>query len=162
MTKTTSIPDEIPIEDFARLIGVTPRTVRNYVAEGTVTSGVRGKVLLNPSIRNLIDAARVARPDSQLDRARARALDARTRAQELRIAREDRQLISMDEALAAIEETTAVFVVGIESLPARLTRNMSIRAELEEIVFKVREEVAEKIGKRADVLMKGVENEHGN
>lgn len=158
MTKS-SLPEEVTIDDFAKLIGVTPRTIRNYVAEGTVTSGVRGKVLLNPSIRNLIDAARVARPDSALDRARARALDARTKTAEQRLAREDRQLISMDEALAAIEETTAVFVVGIESLPARLTRNMNIRAELEDMVFKVREEVAEKIGKRADDLQKGNGNE---
>lgn len=160
--ENTSMPDEVPIDDFAKLIGVTPRTIRNYVAEGTVTSGGRGKVRLNPSIRDLIAAARVARPDSQLDRARARALDARTRAAEQRIAREDRTLISMDDALAAIEEVTATFVVAVESLPARLTRNLQIRTELEDIVFKVREEVAEKIGKRANNLQNGVEHDDGN
>lgn len=158
MTKTTTIPDEVGIDDFARLIGVTPRTVRNYVAEGVVTSGGRGKLKLAASVQGVVAAAKVAKPDSQLDRARARALDARTRAAELRIAREDRALISMDEAMAAIEEVTAVFVVGIESLPARLTRNMNVRAELEEMVFKVREEVADAIGKRARNLENGVEH----
>lgn len=162
MTKTTAIPDEVPIDDFATMIGVTPRTIRNYISEGIVTAGGRGKVLLNPSVRNLIDEARKDRPESVLDKARARALDARTRAQEMRIAREDRALISMEDALAAIEEVTAAFVVGIESLPARLTRNMSIRAELEDMVFKVREEVAETIGKRARNLEKGIEDVEGN
>jgi len=162
MTKTTAIPDEVPIDDFAKLIGVTPRTIRNYVQEGIITSGGRGKVRLVESVRGVIDAAKIARPDSQLDRARARALDARTRAAEQRIAREDRATISIEDALAAIEEVTAVFVVGIESLPTRLTRNMQIRAELEEMVFKIREEVAETIGKRAHNLQEGTENVEGN
>ena len=160
--KNTLMTDEVSVEDFARLIGVTPRTVRNYIAGGVVTSGGRGKVRMNPSIKDLIDQAKVARPDSQLDRARARALDARTRAAEQRIAREDRTLIPIEDAMAAIEETTAVFVVGIESLPARLTRNLQIRAELEEMVFKIREEVAETIGKRARNLQEGTENVEGN
>ena len=160
--KNTSIPDEITIDDFANLIGVTPRTVRNYISNGTCTSGGRGKVLLRQSVQGCIAAARVARPDSLLDKARARALDARTRAQEQRIAREDRATISMEDAMAAIEEVTAVFVVAVESLPARLTRNMNVRAELEEMTFKVREEVADAIGKRARNLEQGTDDVEGN
>ena len=152
MTKTTAIPDEVSIDDFAKLVGVTQRTVRNYVQEGTVTSGGRGKVLLNPSIRNLIDAAKVARPDSQLDKARARALDARTRAQEIKTAREEGRLMEFDEAMALVEDLTGLFVSAIESVPARFTRDMKVRLNLEKVVFDVREEVSKEMAKRADEL----------
>ena len=154
--KTTSIPDEISVDDFARLIGVTPRTIRNYVVEGVVTSGGRGNVLLNPSIRNLIDHAKVARPDSVLDRARARALDARTRAQEIRTAREEGRLIEFDEAMALVEDVTGLFVAAIESVPARYTRDRDKRADLERVVFDVRTDVSNDMAKRADELLKEV------
>lgn len=155
----SEIPDDIAVNDFADLLGVTPRTVRNQINEGIITRTGRGRIALKSSVRALLDTARQDRPESSLDRARARALDARTRAQELRIAREDRTLISMEDALAAIEEVTATFVVAVESLPTRLTRNLQIRAELEEIVFVIRQEVSEKIHKRADELAKGIDHD---
>lgn len=154
--KNTSMPDEVAIDDFAHLIGVTPRTVRNYISEGIVTSGGRGKARLNPSVRNLLDAAKVARPDSVLDRARARALDARTRAQEIRTAREEGRLIEFDEAMALMEDITGLFVAAIESVPARYTRDMKTRLALEQVVFDVRTDVAKSMAKRADELMKEV------
>jgi len=152
MTKTTSLPDEIAIDDFARMIGVTPRTVRNYVAEGVVTSGGRGKLKLAASVQGIIAAARIARPDSQLDRARARALDARTRAQELRIAREEGTLFPFEDAMALVEDLTGLFVAAIESVPARYTRDMKIRLALEQTVTDVRNDVSKDMAKRADEL----------
>lgn len=155
MSKTL-IPDEVSIEDFAKLIGVTPRTVRNYIQDGTVTSNSRGKVRLNPSVRDLISAARISRPDSTLDRARARALDARARAQELRSAREEARLIEMDEVLALVEDLTGIFVAAIESVPARYTRDMNTRLALEQTVFDVRSDVSDRMAKRADETRKEV------
>ena len=153
--KITVVPDEISIEDFARMIGVTPRTVRNYITEGVVTSGGRGKIKLAASVQGVIAAARVARPDSVLDRARARALDARTRAQELRSAREEKTLIEMDEAMALVEDVTGLFVAAIESVPARYTRDMKMRLALEQVVFDVRTDVADRMSKRAAELRNG-------
>ena len=156
MNSKSSIHDEVSIDDFANLIGVTPRTVRNYIADGVITSGGRGKVRLNPSVRDLLAAARVARPDSVLDRARARALDARTRAQELRSAREEGRLIEFDEAMALMEDVTGLFVAAIESVPARFTRDMTVRLDLERVVFDVRTDVSNDMAKRADELLKEV------
>lgn len=156
MTKTTSIPDEVGIDDFARLIGVTPRTVRNYISEGVCTSGGRGKLKLAASVQGVIAAARIARPDSQLDRARARALDARTRAQELRIAREEGTLFPFEDAMALVEDLTGLFVAAIESVPARFTRDMKVRLALEQVVFDVRTDVSKSIEKRAGELRKEV------
>lgn len=155
MTTKTSTPDEISVEDFAKMIGVTPRTVRNYVAEGTVTAGGRGKVRLVESVRGVIDAAKVARPDSLLDKARARALDARTRSQEIRAAREEKTLIEMDEAMALVEDLTGLFVAAIESVPARYTRDMKVRLALEQVVFDVRTDVSKSMAKCADGLRIG-------
>lgn len=155
MSTKPSIPDEVSIDEFAQLIGVTPRTIRNYISEDVVTSGGRGKVRLVESVRGVIDAARIARPDSALDKARARALDARTRAQEIRTAREEGRLIEFDEAMALMEDITGLFVAAIESVPARYTRDRDRRAELERVVFDIRTDVSNEMAKRADELRKG-------
>ncbi len=154
--KNTELPDEVPIEDFARLIGVTPRTIRNYVADGTVASGSRGKVKLAASVQGIVAAAKVAKPDSQLDRARARALDARTKAQEIKLAREQGDLIPYDEAEALVEDLVGLFVSHIESVPPRFTRDMKIRLELEKTVFDVRNSFVEAIEKRREELEKEI------
>lgn len=159
MTTKSVIPDEISVEDFARIIGVTPRTVRNYISEGVVTSGARGKIRLNPSIRDLIDAARKNRPDSQLDRARARALDARTKAQELKLAREQGEVIAYDDAEALVEDLVGLFVSHIESVPPRFTRDMKVRLELEKTVFDVRNDFVEAVRKRREELQKEIKHE---
>lgn len=153
--KNTSMPDEVAIDDFAHLIGVTPRTIRNYIADGVVTSGSRGKVKLVASVQGVVAAARVARPDSLLDKARARALDARTRAQEIRTAREEGHLIEMDDAMALVEDITGIFVAAIESVPARFTRDMKVRLDLEKVVFDVRTDVADRMSKRVSELRNG-------
>lgn len=153
---------EISASDLGNILGISERRVRQLAAEGKIPKPARGKFDGPACVRAVLEAARADRPESALEKARARAIDARARAQEIKIAREERELISMEEAMAAIEEVTAAFVVGIESLPTRLTRNMQIRAELEEMIFNVREEVADKIGKRAENLRKGIEHDDGN
>ncbi len=155
--KNTVIPEEISIDDFAKLVGVTPRTVRNYIHEGICTSGGRGKIRVVESVRGVIDAAKIARPDSALDKARARALDARTRAQEIRTAREEGRIIEMDDAMALVEDLTGLFVAAIESVPARYTRDMNTRLALEQTVFEVRSDVSDRMARRADELRKEIE-----
>lgn len=149
------LPDIVSVDDFADLLGVTPRTVRNYIADGTVTSPQRGKVAIRASIRALIERSSKPKEVSALDKAREAAVRARAEATDQRRRREARDLIDLADAIEAIDLATGVFVSAIESVPARATRDVRDRAALEAAVYAAREDAANRLARLAEDLENG-------
>mgnify|MGYP001767213445 CR=1 FL=1 len=146
----------ISATDLGNLLGISERRVRQLAAEGRIPKPSRGKFDGPACVRAVLEAARADRPESSLDRARARAIDARAKAQELRTAREEGALFPFDDAMDIVEDLTGIFVAAIESVPARFTRDRDKRADLERVVFDVRTDVSKSMARRRDELMKEV------
>lgn len=150
----------ISASDLGNILGISERRVRQLAAEGKIPAPTRRKFDGPACVRAALAAARADRPESTLEKARARAIDARARAQEIKTAREERELISFDAAMDAFElfsdSANTVFV----TLPASFTRNLEEREKLDDLIFTVRTELSEKLAELAKNCLEG-NNEHG-
>lgn len=126
----TAFPEEVTAEDLADLLGVTPKTVRNHADRGVVVRSGRGKYLLAESIRNLLADARKASRNNDLDKEQLALVREKRRAAELRNAQAEGELIELEEATAVLDEVIATFRVGLDGLPARITRDVSLRKQI--------------------------------
>jgi phage terminase Nu1 subunit (DNA packaging protein) len=125
------LPETVPIAALAELFGVTPRHVRNLLEGAKVKSTVRGQWPLAEAVKAILAQAREAREPDALAAARARALNARAKAQEIALARQERDLIPLDEAVEVMDEYTATVRELMDSIPARVTRDLELRRKIE-------------------------------
>lgn len=126
----TSIPEEVSAEELAALLGVTPKTVRNHADRGVVVRSGRGKYLASASIRNLLADARKASRSNELDREQLALVKEKRRAAELRNAQAEGELIDLEEAFAVLDTIIATYRIGLDSLPARITRDVALRHKI--------------------------------
>lgn len=127
---TTDFPEEATAEQLADLLGVTPKTVRNHAQRGVVVKASRGKYLLAESIRNLLADARKASRSNELDAEQLALVREKRRAAELRNAQTEGQLIELEEAFAVLDQIVATFRIGLDGLPARITRDIALRKQI--------------------------------
>lgn len=146
--------------EIGNLLGISERRVRQLVSEKKIPAPTRGKFDGPACVRAVLDAARADRPESTLEKARARAIDARARSQEIKIAREERELIPFDAAMDAFELFSGAVNTAFITLPARFTRNLEEREKLDDLIFAVRTELSEKLAELAKKYLEG-NNEHG-
>ncbi|MFG1286555.1 hypothetical protein [Xanthobacter versatilis] len=131
MTKT-GFPEEVTADELATLLGVTPKTVRNHADRGVVVKASRGKYLASASIRNLIADARKARRSNDLDREQLALVKEKRKAAELRNAQVEGELIELDEAFAVLDSIIATYRIGLDGLPARITRDVALRKTIKD------------------------------
>lgn len=149
----------ISASDLGNILGISERRVRQLAAEGKIPAPTRGKFDGPACVRAVLAAARADRPESALEKARARAIDARARSQEIKIAREEHELIPFDAAMDAFELFSGAVNTAFVTLPARFTRNLEDREKLDDLIFTVRTELSEKLAELAKRCLEG-NNEH--
>ena len=150
---------EFSASEIGSILGISERRVRQLAAEGKIPKPTRGKFDAPACVRAVLDAARADRPESSLEKARARAIDARARAQEMKIAREERELIPFDDAMESMELMMGAVNTAFVTLPARFTRNLETREKLDELIFVIRTELADKLHELSNRYLQG-KNEH--
>jgi phage terminase Nu1 subunit (DNA packaging protein) len=146
---------EISASDLGNILGISERRVRQLAAEGKIPKPTRGKFDAPACVKAILEAARSDRPESALEKARARAIDARARTQEMKIAREERELIPFDDAVEAMELKMGAVNTALTTLPARFTRNLEIREQLDDLVFTIREEISNKLEELSKKYLEG-------
>lgn len=128
----------ISAAELARLVGVTPSRISQLVAKGALPGPEA--LTLSGGVRAFIRARDEDRRSTQQSAAAARLQDARARGVELRNARLDGRLIDLEEHRQILTEVVAAWREGLETMPARASRDLDQRAKLEEAVnetFKV-------------------------
>ncbi|MDI4656021.1 type IV toxin-antitoxin system AbiEi family antitoxin domain-containing protein [Xanthobacter autotrophicus] len=128
--KATIFSEEVSADDLASLLEVTSKTIRNLADRGVIVRASRGKYLLAESIRNLLADARKASRSNDLDKEQLALVREKRRAAELRNAETEGRLIELDEAFAVLDQIIATYRIGLDGLPARITRDVTLRKQI--------------------------------
>jgi hypothetical protein len=137
----------IPVDVAAKLLMVTPEWVRRLTKDGWIAKTDRGRYrvvdVVQGYIRFLKDEARRSSKTASLSRLQ----DIRTRKEELAVAQTERELVPLVEAMTLVDEVAGAVVARINAIPARLTRNIEQREQLQREVDDALTEVADRIAK---------------
>jgi phage terminase Nu1 subunit (DNA packaging protein) len=112
-----------PVDAIAKLLNLTPRRIRQLVAEGIIPRVERGKYDLIRSVRGYVKylqeraEGRGVEP-SGLHEERMRLLTTQAEHKELEVAALYRSLLPFDEVVAAWEQLTAAFRARCLTIPS--------------------------------------------
>lgn len=143
---------DLSAEEMAKVIGLTPRRVRQLAAEGVVQrADRRGRYRLVPSVASYCATLSSGERDAGLAPIRQERL-VRLRMEN---AARDRELISMDEAAGVVDQLTGAFLSSLNGLPARVTNDVRERRRLEAIIDAERQRLADKFAEIQAKLTSG-------
>lgn len=155
------LPEAVPIEALAQLLGLSSRQARNLLAEAGVQPVSRGRWPLAPAARALFAKAREARGTNHLAAARVEAIKAATARTALQTAREARDLIPVEDARLALDVLTGVVREELDSLPRRLARDRLDLARTERECRAALERIAAALERQARACQTGAfEEDH--
>jgi len=150
--------ETIPVDVAAKLLMVTPEWVRRLTRDGWIAKTDRGRYrvvdVVQGYIRFLKDEARRSTKTASHNRLQ----DIRTRKEELAVAQTERELVPLVEAMTLVDEVAGAVVARINAIPARLTRNMEQREQLQREVDDALTEVADRIAKLSRSYRSGDED----
>ena len=145
----------ISLDQAARLLMVTPQWVRKLVREGWITALGRGSYPLVGVVQGYIKFLKDEERKSTKTAAASRKDEARTREIEQRIAERDRRLIDLEEHDAVLDEVVGTIKASFVGLPARVTRDLDLRAKIEAEVDDVFRSAAARLAQRGAELREG-------
>ena len=135
-------PVALGVTEIEAMSGRTVRWVQNLAKDQGIEKDGRGKYRLGSLIRGLIAHYEEIIERGSKSAASSRVTDARTREIELRIAQQERSLIPVEDAIAAIDLTCGIVNEQLGSLPARFTRDLKLRRQVEAEVVAIRQRIA--------------------
>ena len=143
--------------EAAELLQITPRRLQQLAAEGWIPRGKRGQYTVGGVVQGYVRSIRDEKAKSSKSAGEDRIREMRARQLELEIAREERVLIPTEDAIAAMEEVVGMVRADLSGVPARLTRDIERRREIEQAINAVLARTAERLGKSAAALETGSE-----
>ncbi len=128
----SELPEIISVDDFANLLDVTPRHVRNLVSEGVVTSAGRGKIALKTSVKGVLDYAKRS-ADRDAEAASRAALNAiRAKREEAKLAILSGRYMPVDDVNDLFVEAIGVIRHAFDVMPARIAgKDWELRRRIE-------------------------------
>lgn len=150
-----SLPETVSTTALAGLLGVSPRQVRNRMDAAGVKSAVRGEWPLGASIRALLAAADRKGEPNPLATARARSINAQARQRELALARDEGRLIDREVFSHAFDQVMGAIIEQLDGMPARITRDITLRRRIEGEIRDARLRAVASIQKAAERLAAG-------
>ena len=139
----------------ARLLGVTPRRLRQLSDEGWFKPASRNEWSLIGVVRGHIEYMEDRIQKASKTASSTRLQDARAKEVELRIAQKDRTVIDLSEAQDATDKMAGIYLHSITGLPARITRNTSERKRIELICDKERTRLVERFAEIGESIQTG-------
>lgn len=137
----------ITLEQAGRLLGgLSAERIRQLIKEGFIPRAAPGRVLMVAAVQGYIRFLKELASKQTKTTADSRVRDARAQEIEMRNAERMRTLIPLDEALAIMDEYTAVVREAMDSIPARVTRDMELRRKIEAEVNAAHEKIAKAHG----------------
>lgn len=128
-------------QSIASHLFISKTRVRQLVSEGVIAEGAT----LDEAREAYLGFLRVAATRRGDNSAEARRLaEAKARAIELKIARDEGELVPTEEAVALTALLVSEFVTRLDALPARVSRDLTIRRRIEEELDAIREAMADR------------------
>jgi phage terminase Nu1 subunit (DNA packaging protein) len=125
------IPKEISTQEAAALLEITPHRLRQLIAEGHIAQAKRAKVGLVGAVQGYIRFLKDDTRRSSKSASASRVQDARAREIDLKIAEREGRLIDAVEHRDLFAESFGIIKSGLDSIPARVTRDMALRRKIE-------------------------------
>jgi hypothetical protein len=123
--------------------------VRQLVKEGWISKDKAGAIRLGDAVRGYVKFLRSRATRSASD---TRIRDARAKEIELRTAQRAHELCETEEALAVVDDIFGMLKSDLMSLPARVTRDLAIRRDIEKAVTDVLNGASARLEARAETL----------
>lgn len=147
----------ITMEQAGRLLDVTPDRIRQLVRAGYISKAGPARVSLVSAVRGYIRSIKEAAQRRTKTAAEARVRDARAKEIEMRNAVRMRELIPIEDGIAALDFLVGSVREALNSIPARVTRDIELRRQIEAEVNAAQAQIAEALRAASDVARKGGE-----
>lgn len=134
--------DLITIEVAARLLMLTPQRVNQLIAAGYIAKPKRGFTTIVSAVQGYIRFLKEDAKKTSRSEASSRAVDARAQEIELRIRERTRELIPQEDAIMAMDLLAGEVNRQLSGLPARITRDVPLRRQIEAKVNEAKGQIA--------------------
>lgn len=145
-------PGMLSTQQAAALLMVTETYIRQLAAQGVFPKATRGQYALVPLVQGYIKWLRDEDRRSSKSAAQSRVQDARAAEIELRTAERKRQVIPQEDCFAIVSNIVALTREHFDGLPARITRDVTLRATIEQEV----DGALTSISKRLELIERGL------
>jgi hypothetical protein len=142
----------VSAQAMALHLGMARPSLDVLVADRIIEKLPNGRYDIDKTRVAYITHLRRARRTSPQTTARAEFDAAKARDLQVRAAIREGTLMETEEAIAIVDELVGFMLAGLSGLPARITRNMEARREIEAEIFNLRQALADKRAKRAAEL----------
>lgn len=157
MKKATSYTVMVPAAQAAQMIMVTTQWLRQLAVQGYIPVAEKGRYPLVDVVQGYIKFLKDDDRRSSKSATTSRMQDAKTAEIEMRLAEKRRELIPVDDAQAAIDVIVGKVRAEFSGLPARATRDMTLRRVLEAETNASLNRVADAVAASAEYFEKGGE-----
>ncbi|KQW27036.1 hypothetical protein ASE36_18970 [Rhizobium sp. Root274] len=145
------LPEEVSAPELAELLGCSERQVRQWATEGVIEKASRGKYVLAPSVQAVVRKA-LENGSSDMERQRIDFMKAKREALELETAQKKRELLPVADVDAFFQTVFGELKSELLSVPARASRDMTVRREVEKAVVAALNRTAAKINDKATAM----------
>jgi hypothetical protein len=146
---------DIPAGTAAKLIKITMRRLQQLVAEGWIKKTPGGQYTVVGTVHGYVDYLKDESRRRMRSTAQAELHSERAKILRLKRERLAGKLMLVAEHEAIIEESSGVYLTALSGLPAKISSDPKERNRVEDIIFAMRHELANKFQELANQ----VENE---
>jgi hypothetical protein len=146
---------EVSGAELAAWCGVSPKRIDQLLAEGVVRREGKGRYKLKENVVSVFRWLRSDQRRSARSQADAEWRRQRAREIELRVAERERRLVPVDDAFEVVDVTIGLMRSEIGGVPARITRDLALRRQIDGVLNDVLTRVGAKLAAEADRLRKG-------
>lgn len=151
MTEASPSPGtQVSLDVAAQLIMVTPRWVQKLAKDGWIPKAERGRYSLIGVVQGYINFLKDEARRASKSAADSRVRDARAREIELRVARQQADLIAYAEHVAILDEIIGHIRAEMDGAPARITRDLTVRQELQGIIHDCLDKASRRLQQAAE------------
>jgi len=147
----------ITTADASQLLALTEARLRALENDGWIERIGPNQWPLVATMQGYLGFLRADGRRTSKSAAESRVRDARAREIEIRVAERIRRLIQIDDALETLDAVCGAVRTELAGLPARITRDLSIRNKIEQEANESLTRIADRFEQEADTLRKGGE-----
>jgi hypothetical protein len=150
----------VTLEQAGKLLEIGPERIKVLMRQGYIARDKPGRVSLVSAVRGYIRSVKEAASRTTKTSADSRVRDARAKEIEMRNSVRLRELIPIEDATAALDFLVGTVRERMNSIPARVTRDIELRRKIEAEVNAAQVQIAEALRAATGVARKGGDLPH--
>lgn len=142
----------ITVAQAEKLVDLTAERLRQLARAGHIPKAVKGRYPLVGLVTGYIRFLRDENRAGTKTQAEGRVRDARAREIELRIAERQNRVIDLEEHDSVVDEVVGIFIAEMSALPARVTKDLPLRRNIETEIDQTRRKIVARAEQRSAEL----------